>query len=198
MEISLGDDLLNGTIAYLSRVNTDVFKNISTKSSTNSQTSICVLKPENCPNSFTTEVGFPQWLQIEFKKSLIYIKSYSLLSSLTSSNSMYHIKGWKLRASIDGKKWDDIHEESNFTGLNGNLASSNFEVAKKGVYRFFRLLQTQKGFTDVYGFSVRKIDFFGTLYETDYVPKYMRCTAKIIRQNRVCSSILLFVLLAIT
>ena len=86
MEISLGDDLLNGTIAYLSRVNTDVFKNISTNSSTNSQTSICVLKPENCPNSFTTEAGSPQWLQIEFKRSLIYIKSYSLLSSFTSKD----------------------------------------------------------------------------------------------------------------
>lgn len=47
---------------------------------------------------------------------------------------------------------------------------------KEGLFRYFRLMQTQRGFTDEYGFSLRKIELFGTLYESEYVPKGEICT----------------------
>jgi len=134
MDIDHSEDLLDGTIAYLFRNNDDIYKNISTKASTNSIQSYCVLNSSKCADSFTTNIGTssPQWLQVEFKKAIIYVRSYSIRSSNTHYNKEYHIKGWKLIASIDGGKWDVIHEESDYNGLNkygeikGRLQNDHF------------------------------------------------------------------------
>jgi hypothetical protein len=107
------------------------------------------------------------------------------MSSGNPVNTSYHLKGWDLHASLDGHEWEIIDERRDNQDLNGDKYSMNFEC-KKGLYRYFRIVQTQKGFTNSYGFSVRRIELFGTLYPTRLVPKYLQCTR--IQQRRTLDS----------
>ena len=68
--------------------------------------------------------------------------------------------------------------------MNGYVKTKNFEC-KKGLYRFFRIIQTEKGFADEWGFGLRQIELFGTFYESNYVPFFYPCS------NAKCSSHLL-------
>ena len=132
----------------------------------------CTLNSSLCPHSFSTNIvdSEPQWLMVEFCKAIIYLNSYSLLSSFNDPGSYFHLKGWDLKASIDGEKWDIIDSHSNSEELNSLGANKNFNCSE-GLYRFFKVQQTEKGFTGKYGFSIRQIEFFGTVIETEYVPK---------------------------
>ena len=93
------------------------------------------------------------------------------MSSWTVESSWYHLKGWDFKGSIDGKKWDILDSHTNSNVLNGQGLSINFPC-KRGLYRYFLIEQTQKGYTETYGFSVRQFEIFGTVYESNYVPKY--------------------------
>ena len=191
VDFVVGNNLFNGTLQYLQDKYVNISDVLKTKASSNNQNSFCVINPEKCQYSFGTKVSStipPQQIQIELRKSILYITSYSLLSSINPENSSYHLKGWNLVASIDGRKWEIIDRQVNTTVMNKKLAEANFKCAE-GLFRFFRLVQTERGFTDEYGFAVRRIELFGTLYESNYVPNNI-CTYK--RQSSTFKHILMF------
>ena len=180
LEFSVENGRFNGSIKYLLDHYEDISSHIKVKSSSNSKYSNCTLDPSTCDSSFNTAVSStipPQWILYEFKKCVIYVKSYSFKSSGTEKDSKYHLRGWKLIASIDGKVWKEIDEQKNTSILNGGEVSVNIEC-KKGLFRFFKVLQTERGFTNDFGFSIRQFEVFGTLYEEEYVPRVFPCTLK--------------------
>ena len=192
IEFQLINNKLNDTINYLLNTYEDVSKHIKTKSSGNSDLSHCIINPDGCPSSFNTGVNAkipPQWVQFELKRSIIYIDSYSLKSSGNDPNSRYHLRSWKLLASIDGRVWEEIDRKVNSSALDGPGKSSNFEC-KRGLYRFFRIVQTEKNNIDKYGFTPRQVELFGTFYESQNVPRIIPCTNT--RNDKITNSILLY------
>jgi len=185
IELVYSGSPFNGSINYILNSYEDYEKNVSAKSSSRSSFSYCILNASRCKSSFYTDTDGPQWIQVGFKKSILYISSYSLMSSINPVNSSVHLKGWDFHASLDGHEWEIIDERRDNQDLNGNSCSKNFEC-KKGLYRYFRVVQAQKGFTNSYGFTVRQIELFGTLYPTRLVPKYLQCTR--IQQRRTLDS----------
>ena len=130
------------------------------------------MNPSNCTHSFYTSTGAkigPQWFIVGFKRYYIYITSYSIRSSGNNPGSVFHLKSWALKGSIDGKKWNIIDNKVNSEDLNYNYIPVNYQC-KEGVYRLFKLEQTDKGFTNEYGFAVRHFEIFGTLMESEYLP----------------------------
>ena len=185
----------NGSISYLNNKTNDISSLIKTKASSMSQNSYCIIDPEKCKNSFQTLISpniSSQWIQIEFKKGIIFASSYSLLSTKNPEGSNFHQKGWKLIASIDGRFWEEIDRRENVSSLNGWAKYDNFKC-KQGLYRIFRIVQTEKGFTDEWGFGLRRIEIFGTFYETNYVPRKIACTNK---QQRTTSNLIFLICFA--
>ena len=77
-----------------------------------------------------------------------------------------------------------LDNHSLYDELNGNGIIRNFKCSE-GLYRFFRIQQTGHGFTDIYGFAFRRVEFFGSLFEGDYVPHFQSFPALILMQCTV-------------
>ena len=131
---------------------------------------------------------------IEFRNCIIYSKSYTIQSSGGGLNSLYHIKSWDIKGSIDGKRWDIIDSHFDSQEMNLGSATKNFKL-KEGLYRYFKLEQTQKGFTGVYGFSIRQLEIFGMVFESDYVPnKHCECFNDC-KSNKQIDMLIIFILM---
>ena len=115
------------------------------------------------------------------------LTSYSILTVHHSANDFPHLRSWNLYGSIDGCDWElvDTREDSN--DLNGHGATANFEcnIKSNGVYRFIKLQQTDIGFTGIYGFGMRRMDLFGILFESEYVPKCKYQTIKLKKGDNI-------------
>ena len=131
-------------------------------------------------SSFATKYDKPQWVIIELKKSLLSLTSYTINSIYNPHNDWPHLRNWDLYGSIDGCEWELVDRRENCNDLNGEGIYANFEcnIKVNGVYRFLKIQQTGTGFNGVYGFGIYKMDLFGILFESEYVPKCKYQTIK--------------------
>ena len=168
--------IFNGLFTFI-RNNIDfIGRPVIVSSSSNNETvSKIVYDPSNGHSWGTlTKTSDPQWILFDFQNYLIKPISYSLMSSDNPANNIAHLKGWDLLGSLNGRKWVVISEKRDSTEMNSNLKKMNFPC-DTGVFRYLKLMQMQKGFTNDYGFSVRQVDVYGTIYENNP----LKCTAMI-------------------
>mgnify|MGYP001108157282 CR=1 FL=1 len=135
----------SGIINNLMINNGDVSSVLTTKaSSTGNVNSSCILKPDICPYSFAMNGPDKQWIQVNFMKGLIHTTSYSLKSSINPVNHSYHLLGWDLMGSLNGRQWNILDSRKNTNEINGYRYECNFTPMKYAIYRYFHLMQTQK------------------------------------------------------
>ena len=129
----------------------------------------------------------PQWLTIEFKHSLLSLSSYTFRSVYHEKDFYAHLRNWDIYGSIDGCEWELIDRRIDCSDINEFYVTADFEcnIKKDGVYRFFKIQQTGVGFSNGYGFGIRRIDLYGILHETDYVPK---CKINTLKCNNIIIS----------
>jgi hypothetical protein len=110
-------------------------------------------------------------------KSLVHITSYSLKSSFNPVNHSFHLLGWDLMGSLNGRQWDILDSRKNANEINRNGCEYNFTPLKCGIYRYFRLKQTQKRNESetFFYFRVRRIEFYGSMFPNDYINRF-ECT----------------------
>ena len=117
-------------------------------------------------HSFETgEQATKQWVMLNMKNSVFGLERYCIHTSDNDPNAYHHLKSWRLYGSNDNKNWDMLDEKNNSQALNVRFTLRNFEIPfnKGKFYKHFLLYQHNVGFTGRYGFSIRYIDFFGTL-----------------------------------
>ena len=138
----------------------------------------------------------PQWVEIEFREAIISVSSYTIRTSIHQPNHWSHLRSWTLFGSIDRHHWEELDSHLLYNDLNKRNATKNFECQKNKnhLYRFFRIQQTGKGFNDTYGFGIRQIEFFGHLFESDYVPLYHPTISKLFHFHTPLIFILFFIL----
>ena len=180
MEFPESGGILNGTLRYFQRKNTTYFNAISKASSILEERDPLNFLQDTDKSSFITETfeAEKQWVTIELKHSIIAITSYSIRSAAHPVNDYPHLRSWRFLGSIDKNKWDLLDEQNNTDVLNGYTYCYNFNCSLnyKGLYRFFKVQQTDVGFTGVYGFGINCFELFGTLYPSNYVPLFKHCS----------------------
>ena len=160
-----------GVIDYYFNHTSEYSRYLRTTSSTNSDISYTTLNPSLSQVSWCTlmDQNDPQWYQVELRKGILYMTSYSLRSGGNVKGSHYNLLGWKILASIDGFHWDEIDTQETDT-MDNFQAFDTFIPTTKGLYRFFRLIQTKLNSRSYYGFALREIELNGILFESNYVP----------------------------
>ena len=98
--------------------------------------------------------------KVHFAISEINITSYSLQSG---SNNDF-LKDWVIEASDDQQIWTEIDRHSNEDKLKGPDKIGSFVVQNNPeFYRFVRLRQSGKSWSNHFSFGLKRFEFFGKI-----------------------------------
>ena len=168
MPVNISDAtlLFNGVFSYINETQ-DINESVKYVASSSREPVTFVLGPPK--GYYSWESDFfndmrPQWMLIKLRRYILKINSYSLLSTQTRPGHKNHLISWDFLGSTDGREWKAIDSHRNSADLNSSLAQKNFNCAE-GYFKYFKVLQTDRGCTGEYGFGIRQIELFGILYD---------------------------------
>ena len=171
LSFSPDPDILNGTVAYFNNKDGIFLDYISAEASNNNEFSSRAINFSTTISYSSGERDEPQWYQVEFKRSYLFISSYTLRSTNNPIDYNGHLRSWNFLGSLDKIHWDKLDNHTLYDGLNGYGSTHNFKCSQ-GLYRFFRIQQTSPEFAGLYGFGFRRVEFFGSLFEGEHIPQY--------------------------
>ena len=111
-----------------------------------------------CSSNYTSDA----WICFNFKSMEIEISNYTIKSARTSG----HVKNWVIEVSNDGNNWTEIHQVTNYSGLNGDNVIKTFEVQQKQKCKYCRLRHTGEYWDMNSYFRIGCIEFFGSLKQS--------------------------------
>ena len=134
----------------------------------------------------------PQWVKFHFKKGLISLESYFLKTADHHRDDWPHLRCWKIYGSQNNIDWYLLGEEENDT-LNNPLTEATFscETNCDLFYRDILLYQSCKGFTNEYGFGLRRMDLFGRFFQLPEIRYPLTCS-KLIHMKHFINLFILF------
>ena len=108
------------------------------------------------------------WIQFDFLKRKLLLSGYSLQSN--SEEWGVQPRSWTIEASNDAKEWITIDSQNDVESMHGYLNVSYFPINKKSrrkhkSFRNFRISKAGDSWGDFKCFSLRRIEFFGTIIE---------------------------------
>jgi hypothetical protein len=116
------------------------------------------------------------WIQFKFKTNQISPSSY-VIRNKASSYSDFHFspQGWKLEGSIDGIKWEIIHEVRNCESFRKDEQEVIFSCETEDFFSFLRFTQTQENlknfhdpvFQPQHCFLLNYVDFSGEIISSE-------------------------------
>lgn len=104
--------------------------------------------------------SYEGWIEFDFLKRKINLKSYTLRSNL-----YYHAKSWRILGSNDRNHWDVIDQKTN-DFLNGKYKQHRFECEnnKQNYYQYIRFIQDDSFRGDrKHNVDLTAIEFFGSI-----------------------------------
>jgi hypothetical protein len=160
---------LNGIIAYLSRRHAGSLHTSAVVTVISS--SVCNGDPQcaaehvldfDGTESFRSEDSPDQWICWVFHFREVVVREYTIVTS--------GLQSWLLEGSGDARNWSVIDRRTNWEGFQGGLTPVSFPVADEVRCRYIRLTQTGPTSDDreCYRLSLREVEFFGTIFESQY------------------------------
>ena len=108
------------------------------------------------------------WIQFDFLKRKLLLSGYSLQSN--SEEWAVQPRSWTIQGSNDGKEWVTIDSQNDVESMHGYLNISYFPITHKSrrrqkSFRYFRINRVGDSWGDFKCFSLRRIEFFGSIIE---------------------------------
>lgn len=104
----------------------------------------------------------------DFKNKLIQLTEYSIKTSGGGQDG-YHLRNWVVEASNDKKNWEIVDQHDDDSSLRGSNRIVTFKTKVKetnSFYRYIRIRQTEKSWSNNYVFVMYYVEFYGKLKES--------------------------------
>ena len=151
---------------------------------------------DNISNNFHTINITNSFVQVSFKHKRVILSHYTLMSrnenlTKTPQHCGAHLIQWKLEASNDKRKWEELHVQNKTDALSGQRLKTTCQCTKLGSYKHFRLTNTGGTSSSKYDhyLILHRMEIFGELedfransckYRAPYVSRYSIIMALII------------------
>lgn len=104
----------------------------------------------------------------DFKNKLIQLTEYSIKTSNGGQDGC-HLRSWVVEASNDKKNWEIVDQHEDDSSLRGSGRIVTFKTKVKetnSFYRYIRIRQTGKSWSNSYDFIMYYVEFYGKLKES--------------------------------
>ena len=104
------------------------------------------------------------WIEFDFGERKVNLKSYTIRSNISNSNTNFHPKSWRIAGSNDGTTWSVLNRQTNSGELNGVHKQHRFECESSGeYYRYIRYIQEDTWSNQKYCINLACIELFGSI-----------------------------------
>jgi hypothetical protein len=105
------------------------------------------------------------WICYNFKAMRVNLTHYSIRSARNIDG--YHLQGWHLDGSVDGRSWVELDRRENNRSLNGRGAVATFSISGRNEdsFQMIRFQQHGPNSSSSHALVVSAIEFFGKLME---------------------------------
>ena len=114
------------------------------------------------PNEFVSDPEKYSNVSVYFLRNRVRVSSYSISSR--SFGGIDKLKSWNLYGSNNNVTWSFIDEQGPTEDLVPDGSYATYNVKKQGVYRYFRLTQTDMSSSNRWYLIVSRLEFFGQIY----------------------------------
>lgn len=105
----------------------------------------------------------------DFKNKAVQLSNYSIKTYYYAENGG-HLKSWSIEVSNDKNNWEKVDEHTDDKSLNGSFAVATFDTKKSdNFYRFIRLRQTGKNWSNDYDTPICLIVFYGKIKQINSI-----------------------------
>ena len=162
---------LNGAISAIYKANPSSFDSIVKPeySTTPGNSDINnVFNPSNTGHSYICGDNYSHYYQVSFKKLYIAITGYIIRSEPLGA----YLRYWNFSGSNDGKTWKTLHYNWNNEKIKASNTTYTFTCTKRGIYKYFRILQTGKSSAQNACIAFSQIDLIGRILFGNLITSY--------------------------